>query len=143
MNTGIIYVDWGLTEYNQAWDNQEKLFNETLHRKIQGLQTENHLIFCEHPHVYTLGRSGDENNMLLDYIQLQAKNASFVHTNRGGDITYHGPGQVVGYPIFDLENFNMGLKQYIYNIEEAISAVFCSIILKVNIMIKQQVCGLM
>ena len=120
MNTGIIYVDWGLTEYNQAWDNQEKLFNETLHRKIQGLQTENHLIFCEHPPVYTLGRSGDENNMLLDYIQLQAKNASFVHTNRGGDITYHGPGQVVGYPIFDLENFNMGLKQYIYNIEEAI-----------------------
>ena len=120
MNTGIIYVDWGLTEYNQAWDNQEKLFNETLRRKIQGLQTENHLIFCEHPPVYTLGRSGDENNMLLDYIQLQAKNASFVHTNRGGDITYHGPGQVVGYPIFDLENFNMGLKQYIYNIEEAI-----------------------
>ena len=114
------YDDWGLIEYKQAWEKQEKLFTETLNRKAEGLQTENHLIFCEHPHVYTLGRSGDENNMLLDYIQLQAKNASFVHTNRGGDITYHGPGQVVGYPIFDLENFNMGLKQYIYNIEEAI-----------------------
>ena len=120
MNTTILYDDWGLIEYKQAWEKQEKLFTETLNRKAEGLQTENHLIFCEHPHVYTLGRSGDENNMLLDYIQLQAKNASFVHTNRGGDITYHGPGQVVGYPIFDLENFNMGLKQYIYNIEEAI-----------------------
>ncbi|HNX11573.1 MAG TPA: lipoate--protein ligase, partial [Paludibacteraceae bacterium] len=81
------YDDWGLIEYKQAWEKQEKLFTETLNRKAEGLQTENHLIFCEHPHVYTLGRSGDENNMLLDYIQLQAKNASFVHTNRGGDIT--------------------------------------------------------
>lgn len=120
MNTTILYDDWGLTEYNLAREKQEKLFNAALQRKNEGMQTENHLIFCEHPHVYTLGKSGDENNMLLDYIQLQAKNASFVHTNRGGDITYHGPGQVVGYPIFDLENFNMGLKQYIYNIEEAI-----------------------
>ena len=77
-------------------------------------------IFCEHPHVYTLGKSGDEHNMLLNYIQLQAKDATFVKTNRGGDITYHGPGQLVGYPIFDLANFSLGLKQYIYNVEEAI-----------------------
>jgi lipoyl(octanoyl) transferase len=87
---------------------------------MQGETTLNTLVFCEHPHVYTLGKSGDEHNMLLDYIQLQAKNATFVHSNRGGDITYHGPGQVVGYPIFDLANFGLGLKQYIFRIEEAI-----------------------
>jgi len=87
---------------------------------VEGLDTENVLVFCEHPHVYTLGKSGDEHNMLLDYIQLQAKEAVFVKTNRGGDITYHGPGQVVGYPIFDLANFGLGLKQYINMIEQAI-----------------------
>ena len=82
--------------------------------------TPNYLIFVEHPHVYTLGKSGDENNLLLNYIQLQAKDAVFFKTDRGGDITYHGPGQIVGYPILDLENFGIGLRQYIYNIEEAI-----------------------
>ncbi|MFT3753308.1 MAG: lipoyl(octanoyl) transferase LipB [Paludibacter sp.] len=120
MKNIIRYVDWGLIEYNEAWAQQEMHFNGSVGRKMQNLPTENYLIFCEHPHVYTLGKSGDEHNMLLDYIQLQAKNASFVHTNRGGDITYHGPGQIVGYPIFDLANFDLGLKQYIYNIEEAI-----------------------
>jgi len=78
------------------------------------------LIFVEHPHVYTLGKSGSENNLLLDYIQLQAKDASFYRIDRGGDITYHGPGQIVGYPIFDLDAINIGLKEYIYRIEEAI-----------------------
>lgn len=116
----ITYTDWGLTEYNEAWRRQEEIFNATIARKQQGEPTDNVLVFCEHPHVYTLGKSGDEQNMLLNYIQLQAAHASFVHTNRGGDITYHGPGQVVGYPIFDLANFNMGLKAYIFNIEEAI-----------------------
>jgi len=96
------------------------LFNSSIDKKKDGLETGNYLVFCEHPHVYTLGKSGDEHNMLLDYIQLQARDAVFVRTNRGGDITYHGPGQVVGYPIFDLANFNLGLKQYIYQIEEAI-----------------------
>ncbi|MEI6755251.1 MAG: lipoyl(octanoyl) transferase LipB [Paludibacter sp.] len=120
MNSTIQYFDWGLTEYNEAWKKQEVLFNATIERKVQGQNTENYLVFCEHPHVYTLGKSGDEHNLLLNYIQLQAENASFVHTNRGGDITYHGPGQVVGYPIFDLSNFGLGLKQYIYNVEEAI-----------------------
>jgi lipoyl(octanoyl) transferase len=118
--TTIQFTDWGLTEYNDAWQRQEELFNETIARKAAGLPTTNSLIFCEHPHVYTLGKSGDEHNLLIDYIQLQAKDARFVKTNRGGDITYHGPGQVVGYPIFDLANFNIGLRQYIYNIEEAI-----------------------
>jgi lipoyl(octanoyl) transferase len=120
MNRTIQYLDWGLVEYNEAWKNQEALFNGSIQRKLQELATGNYLVFCEHPHVYTLGKSGDEHNMLLNYIQLQAENATFVHTNRGGDITYHGPGQLVGYPIFDLANFNMGLKQYIHNIEEAI-----------------------
>lgn len=120
MNSEIKYLDWGLTEYNEAWQKQEKLFNETIDLKLKGEETSNFLVFCEHPHVYTLGKSGDEHNMLLDLIQLQAKDAQFVKTNRGGDITYHGPGQVVGYPIFDLANFGLGLKQYIYNVEEAI-----------------------
>ena len=78
------------------------------------------MIFVEHPHVYTLGKSGSENNLLIDYIQLQAKDAKFYRTDRGGDITYHGPGQIVGYPIFDLESIKIGLKEYIYRLEEAI-----------------------
>lgn len=120
MNKEIKLIDWGLIEYNQAWTQQESIFSETINRKVEGLDTENVLVFCEHPHVYTLGKSGDEHNMLLDFIQLQAKEAVFVKTNRGGDITYHGPGQVVGYPIFDLANFGLGLKQYINMIEQAI-----------------------
>jgi len=120
MNRMIEFNDWGLVDYNEAWAKQETLFSETIEKKMQGLPTENYLVFCEHPHVYTLGKSGDEQNLLLDLIQLQAKNATFVRSNRGGDITYHGPGQVVGYPIFDLANFELGLKQYIFRIEEAI-----------------------
>jgi len=120
MNKIIKPVDWGLIEYNQAWKEQETIFAETITRKTQELETENYLIFCEHPHVYTLGKSGDEQNLLLNYIQLQANNAQFVHTNRGGDITYHGPGQIVGYPILDLANFGIGLKEYIHRIEACI-----------------------
>lgn len=116
----ILFTDWGLIDYNSAFEKQEEIFSETIKSKINNQPTENNLIFCEHPHVYTLGKSGDEHNMLLNYIQLQANDAIFVKTNRGGDITYHGPGQVVGYPIFDLANFNLGLKQYIFKIEEAI-----------------------
>ena len=120
MNHIIEFVDWGIIEYNEAWAKQEKLFNQSIQLKQQDFPTNNYLVFCEHPHVYTLGKSGDEHNLLLNYIQLQAKDATFVKTNRGGDITYHGPGQLVGYPIFDLANFSLGLKQYIYNVEEAI-----------------------
>ena len=120
MNKIIKPVDWGLIEYNQAWKEQETIFAETITRKTQELETENYLIFCEHPHVYTLGKSGDKHNLLLNYIQLQANNAQFVHTNRGGDITYHGPGQIVGYPILDLANFGIGLKEYIHRIEACI-----------------------
>lgn len=120
MNRTIEYQDWGLVEYQEAWAKQESLFSATIATKTQGLPTENTLVFCEHPHVYTLGKSGDEHNMLLNHIQLQAKHAAFIHTNRGGDITYHGPGQLVGYPVFDLANFDLGLKQYIHSVEEAI-----------------------
>lgn len=120
MNKALIYQDWGLKEYNEAWQEQEKLFTATLALKQKGEPTSNYLVFCEHPHVYTLGKSGDEHNLLINYIQLQAKNASFVQTNRGGDITYHGPGQIVGYPIIDLENFGIGLRRYIELLEESI-----------------------
>jgi lipoyl(octanoyl) transferase len=120
MNKTIQCIDWGLIEYNEAWKAQEALFASTIQHKINQEETENYLVFCEHPHVYTLGKSGDEHNLLLNYIQLQAENAQFVHTNRGGDITYHGPGQLVGYPIFDLANFEIGLKDYIFRLEESI-----------------------
>jgi len=120
MNAEITVIDWGLIEYNDAWSKQEAIFSETIDRKLRDEKTDNFLILCEHPHVYTLGKSGDEHNLLIDYIQLQAKDAQFVRTNRGGDITYHGPGQIVGYPIFDLANFNLGLKQYIGKMEQAV-----------------------
>ena len=127
-NREIKFLDFGLSEYKETWDRQEDLMQEIISIKLkndkipedQKQETPNWLIFVEHPHVYTLGKSGDEKNLLLNYIQLQAKDASFFRTDRGGDITYHGPGQLVGYPIFDLENFGIGLRQYIYSIEESI-----------------------
>lgn len=127
-NKQVKYLDLGISEYKNTWERQEELLNQIVEIKkansnsITGLSvsTPNYLIFVEHPHVYTLGKSGDEHNLLLNYIQLQAKDAVFFKTDRGGDITYHGPGQIVGYPILDLENFGMGLRQYIYSIEEAI-----------------------
>lgn len=118
--TKFDFIDWGTIDYKTAWTQQETLFDATIKQKLNGQPTHNHLVFCEHPHVYTLGKSGDEHNLLLNYLQLQAKNAQFVHTNRGGDITYHGPGQIVGYPIFNLEDFKFGLKQYIHTIEQCI-----------------------
>ena len=128
MNKKITHLDLGVSEYKITWDRQEELMKEIIDIKLvnkkllesEQKETPNYLIFVEHPHVYTLGKSGDEHNLLLNYIQLQAKEATFFKTNRGGDITYHGPGQLVGYPIFDLENFGIGLREYIYSIEEAI-----------------------
>lgn len=117
-------LDWGVREYNEAWKGQEELFNGIIETKMEQvcspLPTQDYLILVEHPHVYTLGKSGEENNLLLNYMQLQAKEAQFVHTNRGGDITYHGPGQLVGYPILNLENFKIGLRDYIFKLEESI-----------------------
>lgn len=111
----------GVIDYKECWDFQETLFNEILKQKREEkTNILNHLIFCEHPHVLTLGKSGSEDNMLINYIQLQAKNATFHKINRGGDITYHGPGQLVGYPILNLTAFEVGIKDYIFKIEEAI-----------------------
>ena len=125
-NKDVKYLDFGRLAYKLTWEKQEELMNQIVNTKklndgSQGsssIETPNFLIFVEHPHVYTLGKSGDEHNLLLNYIQLQAKDADFFKTDRGGDITYHGPGQIVGYPILDLENFGIGLRQYIYSIEE-------------------------
>lgn len=123
----VKYKDLGSISYKDAWDFQEGVFNESLKLKAKNRENpeniiipENHLFFCEHPHVYTLGKSGSEDNLLLNLIQLKAKNAEFFKTDRGGDITYHGPGQIVGYPIIDLEQFGLGIKEYINKIEESI-----------------------
>jgi len=118
----------GLIDYQQAWDLQEKLFAEVVAVKIanRGISPEsqaptpNHLIFCEHPHVFTLGKSGKLENLLLDEEGLNEVQAAFHKINRGGDITYHGPGQLVGYPILDLDNFFTDIHRYMRTLEEAI-----------------------
>lgn len=114
------YIDLGLIEYNSAWKYQEKLFDSIIQSKKEGKKSEHHLIFCVHPHVYTLGKSGSAENLLINTLELQKAEATFVKTNRGGDITYHGPGQIVGYPILDLEAFNLSIKEYVHHIEELI-----------------------
>lgn len=126
MNKTIQVQDLGLRDYKQTWDLQEAAFQQTVDLKIQNrreatdLETPNHFWFVEHPHVYTLGKSGDESNMLLNEKQLEAKGATYYKINRGGDITYHGPGQIVGYPILDLENFFTDIHKYLRLLEEAI-----------------------
>ena len=126
MNKKVKFTDWGLVDYQEAWGRQEQIFAETL--KIKGenrtnnttLETPNHLIFTEHPHVYTLGKSGHLEYLLLDEQGLKEKEATFYKINRGGDITYHGPGQIVGYPILDLDNFFTDIHLYLRTLEEAI-----------------------
>jgi lipoyl(octanoyl) transferase len=128
LSYSVVYKDIGLKDYKETWDFQTEIFNKLVESKKPGsIEMEREekilpgtLIFVEHPHVYTLGKSGSENNLLLDYIQLRAKDASYYRIDRGGDITYHGPGQIVGYPIFDLEILKLGLKEYIYKLEETI-----------------------
>ncbi len=126
MNKNVFLQDIGIQNYEQTWHYQETLFKEIVDLKIQNrrqetnLNTSNHFLFVTHPHVYTLGKSGDISNLLLTEKQLAAKGASFYKTNRGGDITYHGPGQIVGYPIFDLENFFTDIHKYLRLLEEAI-----------------------
>lgn len=115
----VSFKDWGLTPYTEAWELQQRLFAEALHAKRMQKEC-NYLIFCEHPHVYTLGKSGHEQNLLVNHIQLLAKDATFHKVDRGGDITYHGPGQIVGYPILNLALWNIGVREYIYKLEESI-----------------------
>ncbi|WP_276089464.1 lipoyl(octanoyl) transferase LipB [Pedobacter sp. JY14-1] len=125
-NKKVIYTDWGLIDYEMAWEQQEALLNEVVavktRNRLEGLasETPNHLIFCEHPHVYTLGKSGHPENLLLDEQGLKDKQAAYYKINRGGDITYHGPGQIVGYPILDLENFFTDIHLYLRTLEEAV-----------------------
>lgn len=122
----VHYEDLGLIDYKEAWDYQEKLFAATIDKKIRirngefELTTENYLLYCEHPHVYTLGKSGSQDNLLLDDHGLEEKGASFYRINRGGDITYHGPGQLVAYPIFDLDHFFTDIHKYMRYLEEAV-----------------------
>lgn len=132
MNKGLNhqtkFIDLGLIEYRQAWDYQTNLFNSILEIKSQNRTsaeddqqlTDNYLLFCEHPHVYTLGKSGNEDNLLIKKEELAAIGATYHHINRGGDITYHGPGQLVGYPVLDLENFFTDIHQYMRLLEEAV-----------------------
>jgi lipoyl(octanoyl) transferase len=116
----IEFHNLGLKDYKETWDFQQQLFDSVVAKRNDETSDAGHLLFVEHPHVFTLGKSGDEHNLLANYIQLQAKHASFYHIDRGGDITYHGPGQLVGYPIFDLSRFGIGLREYIYRLEESI-----------------------
>ena len=132
-NKKVIFADWGLIDYQEAWDKQEALFADTVklkveirNRQVAGMDEEdetptpNYLIFCEHPHVYTLGKSGKPEHLLLDEEGLKEKNAVYYPINRGGDITYHGPGQIVSYPIIDLDNFFTDIHLYLRTLEEAV-----------------------
>lgn len=111
----IILTDWGTIDYREAWRRQEEIFDRQIDNKQNKLPTENNLIFCEHPHVYTIGKSGNAGNMLID-----DGTVPVYRTDRGGDITYHGFGQIVGYPVFDLESLSIGLREYITRLEEAV-----------------------
>lgn len=126
MNKTVLYKDLGKKDYKETWDYQEELFKGILDVKIKNRREEaneptpNYFLYVEHLHVYTLGKSGDAQNMLLNEEQLKEKGATFYKINRGGDITYHGPGQVVGYPILDLENFFTDIHKYLRLLEECI-----------------------
>lgn len=126
LNKKVRFRELGSKDYKETWEYQEKLFQDILDQKIRNRrentseETNNHLLFVEHPHVYTLGKSGDKSNLLINEEQLIQKNASYYKINRGGDITYHGPGQIVGYPILDLENFFSDIHKYLRLLEETI-----------------------
>jgi lipoyl(octanoyl) transferase len=126
MNKKVKFTDLGVKDYKETWEFQETLFQEILDIKIRNrreeltLETPNYFLFVEHPHVYTLGKSGDFENLLINEKQLEEKNATYYKVNRGGDITYHGPGQIVGYPILDLENFFTDIHKYLRFLEEVI-----------------------
>ncbi len=130
INKKTEFRNLGLIDYKEAWDYQTELFQQALAVKSENRDrpineqqpTNNYLIFCEHPHVFTLGKSGDANNLLLREEMLKTKGATYYHSNRGGDITYHGPGQLVGYPVIDLENFFTDIHQYMRLLEESIIA---------------------
>lgn len=126
-NKEVLVRDLGLINYQQAWDYQEEIFAATIQKKVnnrlhenEAAATENFLLYCQHPHVYTLGKSGKPENLLVNEQQLKDLQATYYKINRGGDITYHGPGQLVGYPILDLDNFFTDIHKYLRFLEEAI-----------------------
>jgi lipoyl(octanoyl) transferase len=127
-NKTIIFKDLGVMDYKECWDIQEKFFAEIVDQKLKNrdlplgeqIPTPNYLLFVEHPHVYTLGKSGDEKNLLITEGELKTKQATYYKINRGGDITYHGPGQLVAYPILDLDNFFTDIHKYLRLLEETI-----------------------
>jgi len=116
-NTTIKLIDLGLLDYTEVWEYQKKLFDKILETKQKGLTTDNYLLFCEHAPVYTLGKSGNRENLLADDKWLEENGISFYQIDRGGDITFHGPGQLVGYPVLDVDNFNRSVKEFIFGIE--------------------------
>ncbi|MEO8794400.1 MAG: lipoyl(octanoyl) transferase LipB [Daejeonella sp.] len=126
INKKVHFQDWGTLDYQQAWDKQESIFADIVKSKQENRlnntenPTENYLVFVEHPHVYTLGKSGKPENLLLDDAALAEKKATYHKINRGGDITYHGPGQIVGYPLLDLDNFFTDIHLYLRTLEEAV-----------------------
>lgn len=127
MNPKVIYEDLGLIDFKEAWDYQTQLFDATIAIKMDNRRdennkriTSNYLLFCEHPHVFTLGKSGKETHLLLNENSLKARGATYYKINRGGDITYHGPGQLVAYPIFDLDHFFTDIHRYLRFLEEAV-----------------------
>lgn len=134
MNIVSDFRDLGIIDYKEAWDKQEQLFEEVVAAKLYNREypeatktVVNHLLFCEHPHVFTLGKSGAPSNLLITDELLEKIDAKFYKINRGGDITYHGPGQIVGYPIFDLEALRLGIKEYIHLLEEALIATLADL----------------
>lgn len=132
MNNTIEFIDWGLISYADAYSKQKELFEDNILKKGANLPTRNTIVFCEHPHVLTLGKNASQANLLFSPDFLKEKGVELFYTDRGGDITYHGPGQVVGYPIIDLDNFKLGLKEYIFRVEEAIIRLLASYNLKAS-----------
>ncbi len=120
MPENFLFKDLGLIPYKKAWDYQAILFNTLLEEKACGGRGQNRLLFCEHPHVFTIGKSGDLSNLLINKEQLADKGIDYYHIDRGGDITYHGPGQLVAYPVFNLDSFGIGTREYVYRLEELI-----------------------
>ena len=116
----VILHDIGFMDYEEVWQLQKDIFNQSIAEKIEGKKPMQHLLVCEHPHVYTFGKSANQTNLLLSEQELKNKKISVYDIERGGDITYHGPGQLVVYPIFDLEQLNIGVKQFVFNIEQCI-----------------------
>ena len=143
----IKLIELGLKPYKEAWDYQNELFQQIIDLKLANRNnktkspTPNYFIFTEHPHVYTLGKSGDLNNLLLNKKQLEEKGITFFKSNRGGDITYHGPGQIVGYPILDLDNFETDIHKFMRNLEEVIILTIAEYGLKANVAKVKQVFG--